>query len=416
MYYTSLLLWLFATFVVSSASSDGHGDGQDHGKDGQDHGKDGQGHGKDGDHGKGGGDGQHGHGVVKGKVFDRLITIWLENTDFNAAAADPNLKALAKQGLTLTNYFALTHPSEPNYVASVGGEFFGINNDDLLNLPTNVSSIVDLLEDKGISWAEYQEDMPSSGFTGFQFQNPKTQADDYVRKHNPLVIFESVNLNPRRLPNIKNFTVFERDLSANALPQWFFITPNMTNDGHDTDVTFSGNWARGFIEPLLKNRHFNDEKTLIILSFDENGSDVPQNRVFTIVLGNALPKQLVGKVDSNFYTHYSTIATAEANWGLHTLGRWDVGANVFEFVADKTKDKLNRVNINPIVLNASYPGIFNDGILAKQPVPNTRLVVNGRTVLPAIQKQWESQVHCTGYFGQVVPPSALTPPPIPHGC
>ncbi|KAG6915724.1 hypothetical protein DXG01_010245 [Tephrocybe rancida] len=303
------------------ASSDGHG-----GKDGQDHGK----------------DGQHGHGVVKGKVFDRLITIWLENTNFDAAVADPNLQALAKQGLSLTNYFALTHPSEPNYVASVGGEYFGINSDALLNLPTNVSSIVDLLEDKGISWAEYQEDMPSTGFTGFQFQNPKTQATDYVRKHNIRLRLE--------------------------------------------------------------------------LGFDENGSSKIPNRVFTILLGNALPKQLVGKVDNNFYTHYSTIATAEANWGLHTLGRWDVGANVFDFVADKTGDKLNHVNIDPILLNLSYPGIFNNAVLAKQPIPNTRLVVNGRTVLPAIQEQWASQVHCTGYFGQVVPPSALTPPPIPPGC
>ncbi|KAG6817268.1 hypothetical protein H0H87_010929 [Tephrocybe sp. NHM501043] len=66
---------------------------------------------------------------------------------------------------------------------AVGGEYFGINSDDLLNLPTNVSSIVDLLEDKGISWAEYQEDMPSTGFQGFQFLNPKTGANDYVRKH-----------------------------------------------------------------------------------------------------------------------------------------------------------------------------------------------------------------------------------------
>jgi acid phosphatase len=93
-----------------------------------------------------------------------------------------NLSALASQGIELTNYFALTHPSEPNYVASVGGEYFGMDNDNLNNIPANVSTIVDLLEDKGITWAEYEEDMPSTGFTGLQFLNG-TGANDYVRKH-----------------------------------------------------------------------------------------------------------------------------------------------------------------------------------------------------------------------------------------
>lgn len=82
----------------------------------------------------------------------------------------------------MTNYFALTHPSEPNYVSTVGGDYLGMNNDNLNQIAQNVSTIVDLLEDKGISWAEYQEDMPSTGFQGFQQLNAKG-ANDYVRKH-----------------------------------------------------------------------------------------------------------------------------------------------------------------------------------------------------------------------------------------
>lgn len=160
---------------------------------------------------------------VKGKVFDRFVTIWLENTDYDKAAGDRewglNLWSLHfilanthfpqqtsrishqrviftliphalsgsltlfVAGILLSNYFALTHPSEPNYVASVGGEYFGINNDDLNKLPANISSVADLLEDKGISWGEYQEDMPYTGFTGFDYPNQETKANDYVRKH-----------------------------------------------------------------------------------------------------------------------------------------------------------------------------------------------------------------------------------------
>ena len=93
-----------------------------------------------------------------------------------------NIAALAKKGILLTNYFALTHTSEPNYVAVVGGEYFGMNDDDLFNVPANISTIVDLLESKSITWAEYMQDMPSTCFEGMQFLNAKG-ANDYVRKH-----------------------------------------------------------------------------------------------------------------------------------------------------------------------------------------------------------------------------------------
>jgi len=54
-------------------------------------------------------------------------------------------------------------------------------------IPPQVASVVDILEAGGISWAEYQEDMPYTGFTGFNYTNPATDYVDYVRKHNPLV-------------------------------------------------------------------------------------------------------------------------------------------------------------------------------------------------------------------------------------
>ena len=213
----------------------------------------------------------------------------------------------------LTNYYAVTHPSQPNYVASAGGDYFGMNNDNLNKIPANISSVADLLEAGGVSWGEYQERMPFTGFQGFQFLNPDG-ANDYVRKHkwvtrvvqqspffglispslaSPLIIYDSVADSTTRSANIKNFTLFEEDLANNALPQWMFITPNMSrfsrvifeiiviiilsffthnsfyniaNDGHDTNVTFAGTFINSFLPPLLKNPNFNTEKTLVLLS------------------------------------------------------------------------------------------------------------------------------------------------------
>ena len=111
-----------------------------------------------------------------------LVTSILPLTHFHSTFP-ANIAALAKKGILLTNYFGLTHTSEPNYVAVVGGEYFGMNNDNLFNVPANVSTIVDLLESKGITWAEYMQDIvPSTCFERMQFLNAKG-ANDYVRKH-----------------------------------------------------------------------------------------------------------------------------------------------------------------------------------------------------------------------------------------
>lgn len=167
-----------------------------------------------------------------------------------------NLKWLAERGITLTNYFALTHPSQPNYVAAVGGDYFGLNHNGDISIASNTSTIVDLLEPAGISWASYQEGMPYTGFTGHEFNNPQTKANEYKRKHSGLVSYDSVAKNEKRLGLIKNDTLFHDDLDARKLPQWVFFTPDMRNNGHDTSVTFAGNWTRSFLEPLLDNEYF----------------------------------------------------------------------------------------------------------------------------------------------------------------
>jgi len=81
-----------------------------------------------------------------------------------------------KAGITLSNYMGITHPSQPNYIASVSGDTQGVVDDSFNAIDPSVKTVVDLLEAKGISWGEYQEDMPSTGYTGMQ-------SGEYVRKH-----------------------------------------------------------------------------------------------------------------------------------------------------------------------------------------------------------------------------------------
>ncbi|KAK6966637.1 phosphoesterase-domain-containing protein [Favolaschia claudopus] len=283
--------------------------------------------------------------VVKGRVFDRVIQVWLENTDFETAASTPIFESLAEQGVLLTNYNSVTHPSEPNYIAAVGGDFFGAHDDNMYHIPSNISTIVDLLEDKDISWATYQENMAEDAYYGFNYAAPNYASPTspaypyYVRKHNPLVIFDAISQDKERRGRIRTFNDFANDVVNGTLPQWIFVTPNMVNDAHDTTIDFAASFLEYWLLPLLTDPRVNSPRTLVLLTFDENETFGKQNRVWSVLLGQAVPLKLRGTTDDTLYTHYSTLSTVQANWGLKSLGRQDTNAtvsNVFSFVAEKT--------------------------------------------------------------------------------
>jgi len=144
-----------------------------------------------------------------------------------------------------------------------------------------------------------------------------------------------------------------------------FVTPNMVNDGHDTSPAFFANWTTYWLVPLLADSRFNDNRTLILLTFDENESQNAPNRVFSVLLGGVVPTGMKGTTDSTYYTHYSAISTVEANWELKNLGRNDVNktvSNVFSLVANVTGYKNTDVPTDQIPmtnLTGIFPGPLN---------------------------------------------------------
>lgn len=306
----------------------------------------------------------------------------------------------------------------------MGGDYFGMQNDDFNQVNLNVSTVFDLLDHKRISWGVYQEDMPYSGFEGQKYVNQKTGANDYVRKHNPAVIFDSVAHFEDRLSQIKNLSLidvaksqFHQDLKADKLPQWMFITPNMTSDAHDATITYAGNWLNLFLTPLLKDKNFM-QNTLVLITFDENSGYALKNKILSIALGDAVPQHLAGTTDDSFYNHYTELSTVEANWDLPTLGRWDVGANVLQFVAQQTGDKVRKWDPSynfeaKYFYNQSYAGPFNTkGGLHEYPAPNLDLdhSASGRKILDSIKKTWRGSKNPTYYRDAIEVNDGLNPP------
>ncbi|KAI9451137.1 hypothetical protein BJY52DRAFT_1125407, partial [Lactarius psammicola] len=105
-------------------------------------------------------------------------------------------------------------------------------------------------------------------------------------------------------------------------PQWIFVAPNMVNDGHDTIIGIAGQWVDYWLLPFPNDTNFNDNRTLILLTFDETETYTVDNRILSLLLGGSLPESARGTVDSIYYTDYS-LSTVEANRGLGSLGRGD---------------------------------------------------------------------------------------------
>ena len=84
--------------------------------------------------------------------FDHVFIIMMENTGFDTLIGNPNAPfinfAAATTGLA-TNYFGVTHPSQPNYIAATSGSTNGVANDN--DTTIDVPNIVDQLESHGRS-------------------------------------------------------------------------------------------------------------------------------------------------------------------------------------------------------------------------------------------------------------------------
>lgn len=247
--------------------------------------------------------------ATKGRRFERVLIIVLENQNYRDAIVDPYLNSLAKQGASFTDFHGLFHPSYPNYLAMIAGKEIPTKGNKQINL--NERTIADLLSPAGLAWKNYAESYP-----GNCFKQPTSGL--YARKHVPFMSF--IQIQEHECECIVPATQLTQDLNTKKLPNYMFYSPDLDNDGHDTGLAYGSNWLKGFLEPLRKNEAFM-KGTLIVVTFDESRND-SNNHIYTVLLGDMV---MPGEYNEN-YNHYSVLRTVEDNFGLGTLADGDGGA------------------------------------------------------------------------------------------
>ena len=258
--------------------------------------------------------------------FEQVIIVVMENQGIRAVMKDPYIQSLMRQAAWFSNYQAITHPSFPNYLALVAGSTFGIEDDDT-NKALNGPSIADRLEERGLTWKAYAENYPGDCFLGHGAGSGRVTPTSppmalYARKHVPLLSFANIQRDKKRCANVVNDREFWRDVRSGHLPHYAFYTPNMLNDGHDSSLSYSTGWLRGFIDRLKANSDL--EGALVVVTWDEGGeAEHGENHILTMLLG---PEIVPGRYDEDL-THYSLLRSIERNFGLAPMHSGDRDAS-----------------------------------------------------------------------------------------
>ncbi len=250
--------------------------------------------------------------TAKGKYFDRVITVIFENKNYSDVMKQTFFAELANKGANFSNFLALTHPSQANYIALTSGSTYGVTDDSVVDV--NAKNIVDLLEAKNISWKVYAEDYPGNCYVRATNRN-------YARKHNPFISYLNIQKNPSRCANIVNAIQFDQDAKTGNLPSYVFYVPNNKNNGHDTSVAYADRWYGQKFKPYVSDSQFM-QNTILISTFDESEQSAQKNQIYTSIVGSSV---VVGTF-AEALNIYSLLNMVEDNFSLGSLGKGDLTA------------------------------------------------------------------------------------------
>lgn len=232
---------------------------------------------------------------------DHVVVVMMENHAYSSIIGDPSaayLNSLAAQGASFTRSYAVTHPSEPNYLALFSGSTLGLGDDSCPHTYTGANLASELIA-AGLSFAGYAESMPGDGFTG-------CTSGEYARKHNPWVDFTNV-------PASDNLTFADFPSNYAELPTVSFVVPNLMDDMHDGTVAQGDAWLKANINGYAQWAKTHNSELIITWDEDDNTS---ANQIPTIIVGADIRPGTY----SEYIDHYNVLRTVEGFYGLPDLG------------------------------------------------------------------------------------------------
>ena len=232
---------------------------------------------------------------------DHVVIVMEENHSYSEILGStdaPYINSLASAGALFTNSYAVTHPSQPNYLDLFSGSNQGVTDDSCPHTFSAKNEESELLK-AGLTFKGYSEGLPGKG-------SEVCTSGEYARKHVPWTNFTN---DPAKLS--LPFTNFPTDYAK--LPTVSWVIPDLLDDMHDGTIAQGDTWLESNLSAYVAWAQSNN--SLLIVTWDEDdGSE--GNRVATIFVG---PMVVPGQYSERI-NHYNVLRTIEAMYGLKPLG------------------------------------------------------------------------------------------------
>jgi phospholipase C len=230
-----------------------------------------------------------------------IVVVMEENHSYSQIIGSPDapyVNTLADEGASFTNSHAISHPSQPNYLALFSGSTQGVTGDSCPHSFSVANLASELIAAKK-TFTGYSEGLPSTG-------SQVCTSGEYARKHAPWTDFTNV-------PTTDNVPFSKFPTNYANLPTISWVIPDLLDDMHDGTIQQADSWLQTHIAGYLAWAQ--DNNSLLIITWDENngaaGNDIP-----TIFVG---PMVKPGQYKEDI-THYNVLRTLEAIYGLPYAG------------------------------------------------------------------------------------------------
>lgn len=239
--------------------------------------------------------------------LDHIVLVIMENHSYDDVRRAPYTAGLIAAGASCSNMHAVTHPSQPNYLALWSGSPQGVRNDACPppGSPYGTENLGHACEALGIGWRSYSEALPSAGWPGC---SSGSGANLYVRKHCPWTDFNNLNH-----ANERPWADLAADIAAGALPRLAIVIPDQCHNTHDCAVSAGDAWLAQNLPALIGAV---GPEGMVVLTWDEddNGSG---NQILTVFSG---PPIKPGFVTGRLVDHYALLRTLCEALGVAPFG------------------------------------------------------------------------------------------------
>jgi hypothetical protein len=232
-------------------------------------------------------------------AFDHVIVVIMENKSYDAVRTAPYTAGLIAQFSSFSQSYAVTHPSQPNYIALWSGSTQLVTDNACTppNSPFTAPNLGQICEASGLSWKAYSEDLPAAGSTVCV----AGAGNLYTRKHDPWTQFSNLN-HANEVP----YTQLAADIAGGTLPHLAFVVPNNCHNTHDCPIATGDTWLSNNLPAMIAAA---GPQGLVILTWDED--DFTQaNRILTVFAGPRVKSNYVSSRTINHYTVLRTLCDA----------------------------------------------------------------------------------------------------------